>query len=68
MPPPPYLVTEQQRLDAELFAALMTGQPGGVTGPALCWSQRLAGRCSGVTLSWDRGGGQGRVGRHQWGH
>lgn len=55
----PYLVTEQQRLGAELFAALMTRQLGGLAGPALGRFRGLTSRCSGMSLSRDRGGGQG---------
>lgn len=64
----PYLVTEQQWLGVELFAALMAGQFGGVTVPTLCWFQGLTRGCFGLGLPWDRRGGHGWVGRHQWGH
>lgn len=59
-----YLMTKQQRLGVKLFAALMAGQFGGIACPALC---RFHGVAS-LGLSWHRGGRDGRVGRHKWGH
>jgi len=60
------LETEEQRRHFELLAALMAGQLGDVGElVALRWFQGLTSRWSG--FPGDRGGGDGWVGRRQWG-